>query len=110
MLYRCYWRYLPKGNFDVYQVTLDKNKESIIQASKEDRLPWKNQVSDFKIWKSPAVALYGVEQLPYSVLIDPEGKILGKGLTDEELLVKLFEIYGPTTTNQDNQQNTTNNN
>jgi hypothetical protein len=39
------------------------------------------------------------------VLIDPEGKILGKGLTDEELLVKLFEIYGPTTTNQDNQQN-----
>jgi peroxiredoxin len=105
MLYRCYWRYLPKGNFDVYQVSLDKNKESIIQASKEDRLPWKNQVSDFKIWKSPAVALYGVEQLPYSVLIDPEGKILGKGLTDEELLVKLFEIYGPTTTNQDNQQN-----
>lgn len=104
MLYRCFWRYLPKGNFDVYQVSLDKDAENWKRASKEDRLPWKNQVCDFKIWKSEAVSLWGVTQLPYSVLIDPQGKIIGKGLTDEELLVKLFDIFGPTSAKQDDQQ------
>jgi len=74
-------------------------------AVREDRLPWKNQTSDFKIWKSPAVSLYNITQLPYSVLIDPDGKILAKGMSDEELLVKLFEIYGPSTAQTNDQQN-----
>jgi hypothetical protein len=45
------------------------------------------------MWDSPVVPLYGIEKLPFTLLIDKEGKILLKNPTNEELQKKLVEIF-----------------
>jgi hypothetical protein len=36
---------------------------------------------------------YAIESIPQAILIDRDGRILKRGITNEELSVKLFEIY-----------------
>ena len=52
---------------------------------------WK-QVSDLKFWNSAAAALYSVEAIPYNVLIDPKGKVVGTSLRGVDLRNKLNEV------------------
>jgi len=78
-------------NFTVLGVSLDKEKSQWLTAIKDDGLEWK-QVSDLKFWNSAAGALYNVESIPYNVLIDPKGKVLGTSLRGPELRNKLAEV------------------
>jgi hypothetical protein len=38
-----------------------------------------------KGWKSPVVATFGIEAIPYTVLVNQDGKIIGKNLRGEKL-------------------------
>jgi peroxiredoxin len=78
-------------NFTVLGVSLDKNKKEWVSAIKSDSLSWK-QVSDLKFWNSEAAALYNVEAIPYNVLIDPQGKIIGTALRGSDLVNKLTSV------------------
>ncbi len=78
-------------NFTVLGVSLDQEKKNWLSAIKEDGLVWK-QVSDLKFWNSEAAALYGVEAIPYNVLIDPAGKVIGTSLRGSDLSNKLSEV------------------
>ena len=78
-------------NFTVLGVSLDKEKKSWLSAIKEDGLLWK-QVSDLKFWNSTAAALYNVDAIPYNVLIDPKGKVVGTSLRGIDLRNKLSEV------------------
>ncbi len=78
-------------NFTVLGVSLDKEKKSWLSAIKEDGLLWK-QVSDLKFWNSAAAALYNVDAIPYNVLIDPKGKVVGTSLRGIDLRNKLSEV------------------
>ncbi len=66
--------------FEVYSVSLDKSREAWKKAIEQDKLAWKNHVSDLKFWSSDAARLYGVSSIPMSFLIDPNGVILAKNL------------------------------
>jgi hypothetical protein len=55
-------------------------------------LDW-DQVSDLRRWDTPVVDLYGVEKIPYHILIGPAGKILAKDLYGEQLLHELDQIF-----------------
>jgi thiol-disulfide isomerase/thioredoxin len=90
-LLRLYWRYKYNG-FEIFQVSLDKTKESWIKGITDDKLAWIN-VSDLKFWNSPVVALYGIESIPYNLLLDTKGEIIGKDLQGEKLASKLREIF-----------------
>lgn len=96
---RLYKKYNSKG-FEVFSVSLDglpqqqNPKELWIQAIKEDGLIWPNHVSDLSGWNSPVVAQYEVMGIPFTVLIDKEGRIIGKNLRGEVLENKLKEIFG----------------
>jgi len=70
--------------FEIYGVSLDKNKEDWTNAIMEDKLTWVH-VSDLKYWGSEAAATYKIESIPATVLIDKDGKILAKNLRGEEL-------------------------
>lgn len=50
------------------------------------------QVSDLKYWNSGAASLYGVQGIPYLVLINKDGKIISKGLSAYEAAKQLDEI------------------
>ncbi len=79
--------------FEIYGVSLDKNKEDWTNAIMQDKLTWVH-VSDLKYWSSEAAATYKVESIPATFLIDKDGKILAKNLRGEELnsfVKKLFQ-------------------
>lgn len=78
-----YKKYKDKG-FEIYGVSLDQDKSRWVEAIAKDGITWP-QVSDLKYWDSEAARLYAVTGIPYTVLLDKEGKILSKGLRGVEL-------------------------
>jgi len=86
-----YNKYKDK-NFAILGISLDKTKEPWLQAIKADQLKW-THVSDLAYWDSKAVSVFGFNGIPYNVLIDPDGKVIGEGLRGEELHKKLSEIF-----------------
>ena len=85
-----YNKYNDKG-FEIYQVSLDKDKNKWLEAIKTDNLNWYH-VSDLKFWQSYPAQLYKVQSIPASFLIDPEGKIIAKNLRGSQLGAKLAEV------------------
>jgi peroxiredoxin len=87
-----YNKYNDDG-FEVYGVSLDRTREKWLQGIEEDGLHW-TQVSDLKYWQSEAAQTYNIIGIPFSILLDPEGRIIGKNLRGAELRQKLAEIFG----------------
>ena len=87
-----YNKYKDK-NFTILGVSLDQpgKKNAWLKAVMDDKLTW-TQVSDLSYWNSPVVPLYRIESIPYNVLIDPQGKIIGESLRGEDLSRKLDEV------------------
>ncbi len=87
---KLYKKYKDK-DFTILGVSFDREKDPWVNAIKADKLSW-TQVSDLKYWDSPLTKQYNIQAIPYSVLIDKEGKIIAKGLTGESLKAKIAEI------------------
>lgn len=85
-----YEKYKSK-NFKVLGVSLDEKKDAWLKAIAEDKLPWK-QLCDFKASKSEVTQMYNISSIPANVLIDPNGKIVGKDLRGKALHDKLAEL------------------
>jgi len=81
-----------KDGFEVFGVSLDSSKQRWMNAIKKDSLSWTN-VSDLKKWESDAAFAYAVRAIPFSVLIDEEGKIMAKKLRGQELEEKLKDVF-----------------
>ena len=90
---KLYNEYKNKG-FTVLSVSLDRDKNRWVGAIKQDNLYWPNHVSDLKQWKSEAVKTYGFTGIPFTVLLDPEGKIIAKNLRGPALENKIKELLG----------------
>jgi hypothetical protein len=74
-------------------VSLDKSKADWVKAIKEDGLEW-THVSDLKYWNSIAARDYNITGIPFSILLDKEGKIIAKNLRGAALDQKLTEVIG----------------
>lgn len=85
-----YQKYKSK-NFTVLGVSLDRTKEPWMKAIKDDRLTW-THVSDLKFWSNEVALQYRIRAIPQNILLDPQGKIIGKNLRGEDLQQKLAEI------------------
>lgn len=88
-----YEKYKDKG-FTVMSVSLDKNKDNWIAAIEKDNLSWPNHVSDLQQWSSKVGRIYGVSSIPFTVLIDKEGKIVKTRLRGEALTAELERLLG----------------
>lgn len=89
---RVYNQYKDKG-FEILGVSLDRTREEWLQAIEADGLTWKH-VSDIAYFNSEAAQTYGVKSIPYTVLVDPEGKVIAQRLRGGSLQAKLAEIFG----------------
>lgn len=87
-----YEKYKAKG-FDIVGVSLDQDKAAWKGAIQRLDLPW-HHISDLKGWQSAATAAYGINSIPATLLVGPDGKIVAFGLRAEGLGEKLKEIYG----------------
>ena len=67
-------------------------KKSGVQAIEEDNLTW-THVSDLQYFNSVAAQTYGVQSIPFSILLDREGKIIAKNLRGKALEDALEEHF-----------------
>ena len=86
-----YEQYHAKG-FDVVGLSFDKDKDAWVKAISDLKMPWIH-LSDLKGWQTVASDTYTVKSIPDNILVDPEGKIIARGLRGAELGAKLAEIY-----------------
>jgi peroxiredoxin len=89
---RAYHKFKSKG-FEIYSVSLDRTKDDWLKAIKEDGLDW-THVSDLKYWNSVAAKDYNITGIPFSILLDKDGKIIAKNLRGSALDQKLTEVLG----------------
>ena len=78
-------------NFEIIGVSLDSDKEAWLGAIKKNNMKWV-QVCDLKGWRTMPAKACNVAAIPYTVLIDPEGKVIALNLRGEELLNKVKSI------------------
>jgi len=91
ILVKNYKKYSEKG-FEIFQVSLDKNRDSWLRAIENDQLNWIH-ASDLKFWNSAAAKKYNVQSIPANFLIDKNGRIVAKNLRGDALEAKLSEIF-----------------
>jgi len=89
-LIELYSQYKDKG-FEVVGVSLDENADAWKKAIERLNIPWVH-MSDLKGWKCEGSQAYAVSTIPYTVLIDAEGKILAHNLHQNELKETLEKV------------------
>lgn len=85
-----YADFKPKG-FEILGVSLDEDEANWKEAIASDKLTWL-QVSDLKGWQSSVAVQYGVNAIPMTLLVDPQGIIVAKGLRGDALREKLQQL------------------
>jgi peroxiredoxin len=87
------WSKFKNKNFTILGVSLDRpgQKDNWLNAIKDDNLAW-NHVSDLNYWNSEVVSLYKISGIPYNILVDPGGTIIGEKLFGTQLEEKLAEV------------------
>lgn len=74
-----------KGDrFEIFGVSLDKNRDSWVKAIERFSIDWV-QVSDLLFWRSPVAKDYGIQELPFNVLVGEQGEIVAINLHGGEL-------------------------
>jgi thiol-disulfide isomerase/thioredoxin len=71
--------------FEIIGVSLDSDRDKLDSFLKqEDGMTWP-QYYDGEGWNNKLAVKYGVQSIPFAVLVGPDGKIIGKELRGEEL-------------------------
>lgn len=80
-------------NFTILGISLDRpgQKDKWLEAIKQDNLTW-THISDLKYWQSAAVSTYGFNSIPFNILVDPDGMVIGEGLRGAALEDKLQQV------------------
>ncbi len=73
-----------QGKLEILGVSLDDDAEAWKGAIETLGLNWKH-ISDLQGWKCAAGQLYGVSAIPSTVLINKEGIIVGRNLSENEI-------------------------
>ena len=89
---RVYNQYKNKG-FEIFGVSLDRDKDKWVEAIKQDGLTWKHG-SELQFWQSSFVPTYSLDGIPMTYLLDENGVIIAKGLRGQQLEATLQEIFG----------------
>ncbi|MCX8142961.1 MAG: TlpA family protein disulfide reductase [Bacteroidia bacterium] len=71
--------------FTIYSVSLDNFKKAWEKAIVVDNLKWPYHVSDLKGWYSSAALTYQINSIPNNLLIDPQGIIIGRSLSEKQI-------------------------
>jgi peroxiredoxin len=88
---KTYATYKDKG-FEIFGVSLDQEKAAWINAIAKDQLTWPH-VSDLQYWNSVAAQAYQVSSIPMTFLLDPQGKVIAKGLRGDSLNQYLANLF-----------------
>ena len=81
-------------NLVVFSYSIDSKRPDWVNCIAKNQLVHKNWVhlSTLKGWGSEGIKLFNVKGVPYTALIDPEGKVVAFNLRGEEMVKKLKSI------------------
>lgn len=88
-LVELYKQYKNKG-FDIVGISLDSKPEAWAKGVEDLGITW-TQLSDLKGWQNAGAALYGVNSIPHTVLVDKDGTIIAKNIHGTEIDAQLQE-------------------
>lgn len=86
-----YEKYHDRG-FDIVGVSFDNKRDAWVKSIQSMQINW-HHISDLKGWQCAAGEVYGINAIPATLLIGPDGKIVAAGLRAEALAKKLAEIF-----------------
>ena len=78
-----YSKYKDRG-LGIIGISLDQDRSAWEAAVAADGLAW-THVSELRGWDNTAARAYGVQGIPYTMVVDSEGKIMHAGLRGAEL-------------------------
>ncbi len=83
-----------KDNFVILSYSIDSKRNDWVNCIEKNDLkhPHWLHISTLKGWNSEAVKLYGVDGVPHTVLINPEGRVVAFNLRGEEMVEKIANI------------------
>ncbi len=81
-----------QNNFTILGVSLDKDKTKWVDAIKADNLDW-TQVSDLGYWQNEVAKQYRIQSIPQNLILDTEGRIIGKNLRGQALDDFLHQLF-----------------
>ena len=85
-----YDKYHGKG-FEILGISLDDNREAFDKITSSKKMTWRHHF-DGKGWKNEIAQLYGVNSIPATYLIGPDGKIAAVGLRGDALEKHLSKL------------------
>ncbi|MDR1369539.1 MAG: AhpC/TSA family protein [Dysgonamonadaceae bacterium] len=85
-----YQKYKYK-KFEIVGYSLDRNAAAWTKGIEDLNMVWP-QMSDVNFWQSEPVKNYAVPHIPYTILLDPSGTVIARGLVGNELKNKLEEV------------------
>jgi thiol-disulfide isomerase/thioredoxin len=87
-----YEQFHPQG-FEIVGISLDQKREALDRfLAAQKGMTWR-QHFDGKGWQNVVAQAYGVQSIPATYLIGPDGKIAAIGLRGEQLAQKLAKFY-----------------
>lgn len=90
VLAEAYKKYKSKG-FEIIGISLDSSASAWQNVISQKQLTWP-QMSDLKGTDSEAGKIYQISTIPFTLLLDVEGKIVATDLRGQSLLNKLEEL------------------
>ena len=79
-----------QAGFDIFSVSVDNDMFAWRTALEQEKMPWINVRDDQKIYSNK----YNVSSIPFTILIDKEGKIIAKGLRGPDLDKAISKALG----------------
>jgi len=91
-LHKAYDKFKGK-NFEIIGVSLDDKRALWTNSIKQNKFDWL-EVCDLKGHQNEVVREYGINAIPQSLLLDPQGFIIAKNLRGDDLVEKLEDVIG----------------
>lgn len=75
--------------FTIVSVGIETSRDAWLAAIEKDGLRWPHHLSSLTRFKDPIAISYGIREIPSSVLISPEGNIMGVNLEFDQINAQL---------------------
>lgn len=82
-LVKTYKKYKDKG-LGIIGVSLDEDKAEWTKAIETMGMTW-TQLSDLQGWNNSAAQMYGIQAIPFTIIVDNTGRVIDAGLRGEQL-------------------------
>ncbi|MGN0022079.1 MAG: thioredoxin-like domain-containing protein [Sphingobacterium hotanense] len=87
------YEFVPKDKMSFVSISMDDNGQNWEKAMNEEKMPWV-QLNDPMGFKGQVREAYQITGIPFSLIIDPEGKIVAGALRGAALDAKLIDLLG----------------